>query len=373
MPCLRLHRPIWLLLAVTGSLGSLSALAGGWHQSISLPITLEYDTNPTLSSTDKTELWRARFAPAYNLTGTFGLDEFKAGLGVMIERPSDRNVVAARQDPNLALGWRRLTETGEYGLTAKYDKASTQSTELQETGRVVRDGTRTTKSLLGNWRSAISERSTLAADAQHTAVAYDSGTSTSYKNLSTGLTFSHAWSARAEPFLRVSASRYEPDSALVSSSNLYTVMGGLKYLSSENLEWTAQAGVARVSGSASDTGWLGSFVMRYVAARSDYSLDIGRSVSPSGEGGFIQSDQAKGAWTYSIDALTRAGLDASVRKTKGTSPNTMHLLGAWVSHDLSHFWSSRLYYQYKQRQQTGQDNASANVLGVTLVYTHPDF
>lgn len=373
MPCLRLRRPIWLLLAATGSLGSLSALAGGWQQSISLPATLEYDTNPTLSTTDKTELWRARIAPAYSLTGTFGVDEFKAGLGLMVERPSNRAVSAARQDPNLALGWRRQTETGEFGLTAKYDKASTQSTELQETGRVVRDGTRTTKSLLGNWRSSISERSSLAADAQHTAVAYDSGTLNSYRNLSAGLTYSHALSARAEPFLRLSASRYEPDSALVSSSNLYTVMGGVKYLSSENLEWTAQAGAARVSGSASDTGWLGSFVMRYAAARSDYLLDIGRSVAPSGEGGFVQSDQARGTWTYSIDALTRAGLEASVRKTKGTTPNTMNLVGAWVSRDLSHFWSSRLYYQHKQRQQTGQSDASANVLGVTLVYTHPDF
>lgn len=351
----------------------MPALAGGWQQSISLPATLEYDTNPTLVPTGRTEIWKARLAPAYNLTGTYSADEYKAGLGLMIERPSDRSISAARQDPNLSLGWRRQTETGEFGLTAKYDKASTQTTALEETGVVVRDGTRTTKSLLGNWRSSLSERSSLAADAQRTKIAYDSGTLTGYDNLTGSITYNYAWSARAEPFLRVSASRYEPDSALLSSSNHYTAMGGLKFNASENLEWTAQAGMSRVTGRASDTGWLGSFVMRYLSERSDYSLDIGRSISPSGEGGFVEADQIRGAWAYAVDALTRAGLDASVRKSKGATPNTIQQIGAWVSHDLSPLWSSRLYYLHKQRQQAGQSDASGNVLGVTLVYSHPDF
>ncbi len=372
-PSLRLRRPIWLLLAASGGLCGMPALAGGWQQSISLPATLEYDTNPTLVPTGKTEIWRARLAPAYSLTGAYGVDEYKAGLGLMIERPSDRAVSSARQDPNLSLGWRRQTETGEFGLTAKYDRASTRSSTLEETGSVVRDGTRTTKSLLGNWRSAISERSSLAADAQRTSVGYDSGTLTGYNNLSAGLTYTYAWSARAEPFLRVSASRYEPDSALVSSSNHYTALGGVKIKSSENLEWTAQAGMSRVSGRTSDTGWLGSFVMRYLGERSDYSLDIGRSISPSGQGGFIEADQIKGTWAYAVDPLTRAGLEASVRKSKGATPNTIQQVGGWVSHELSPLWSSRLFYLHKLRQQTGQSDASGNVLGVTLVYSHPDF
>ena len=32
------------------------------------------------------------------------------------------------------LGWRHLTETGELGLAAKYEKASTRVTELAESG-----------------------------------------------------------------------------------------------------------------------------------------------------------------------------------------------------------------------------------------------
>lgn len=372
MSCLRLRRPIWLLLAASSGLGSIPALAGGWQQSISIPATLEYDTNPTLASTGRTEIWRAKLAPAYNLTGTYGVDEFKAGLGLMIERPSDRAISAARQDPNLSVGWRRQTETGEFGLTAKYDQASTRFSTLEETGSVVRDGTRTTKSLLGNWRSALSERSSLAADASRTSVAYDGGTLTGYTNLSAGVTYSHALSARAEPFLRLSASHYEPDSALVSSSNHYTAMGGVKYKSSENLDWTAQVGLSRVSGRTSDTGWLGSFVMRYLGERAEYSLDIGRTVSPAGEGGFIEADQIKGTWAYAVDALTRAGLDAAVRKSKGATPNTIQQVGAWVSHELSPLWSSRFYFQHKRRL-AGQTDASGNVLGVTLVFTHPDF
>lgn len=373
MSCLRSRTPICLLLAACGGLGGLPVRAAGWQQSISLPITLEYDTNPTLAATGGTASWRARVAPAYSLTGTHGVDELKASFGMMVERPSNKAVLAERQDPNLSLGWRRQTETGEFGLAAKYDRASTQLTALEETGLVVRDGTRTTKSLVGDWRAALGERSSLAADVQYRSVTHDRGTLIDYGNLTAGITYSHAWSARAEPFLRMTASRHEPDSVLFSASNHYTVMGGVKYKASEVLEWTAQAGASRVYGRASDTGWLGSVAMRYLGARAEYTLDIGRTIAATGEGGFVENDQIKGGWAYAVDALTRAGLDASARKSRGLTPNTMRQTGAWISRELSPLWSSRLYYQHKKRRQAGFSETSANVLGVTLVYTHPQF
>ena len=51
----------------------------------------------------------------------------------------------------------------------------------------------------------------------------------------------------------------------------------------------------------------------------------------------------------------------------------MNQLGFWASQELSPYWNARLSYQYKQRQQVGQASASSALLGLSLVYAHPDF
>jgi hypothetical protein len=125
-----------LLLAAGCTLGSVPVLAGEWDQSISLPATLEHDSNLPLSTTK--QAGRVAFDRRAGLqpVGTYGIDEFKAGLGLRVERSSDQRVSIDREDPNLLAGWRRLTETGEFGLTATYDEVSSRAAELQETRAV---------------------------------------------------------------------------------------------------------------------------------------------------------------------------------------------------------------------------------------------
>ena len=286
----------WALTAgaLLGLLGHVPALADEWRQSGSVPMTLEYDSNPTLSANNKQSVWRTKILPAYNLIGTYGVDEIKAGLALRIERSSDEAISQNREDPILSLGWRRLTQTGEFGLVANYEQASTRFTELEETGQQLRDGTRTTQSLAGNWRSTISERSTLSADGNYKQVSYDQGGLTNYANLTAGLTYSYAWSERIEPFVRGTASHYEPSGSTLPSSDHTSLMGGVKWKASEYLEWTAQAGASSVSGATSDTGWIGSLAVHYLGPRYDLLLDAGRYVKDSGQGGFIESDDIKG-------------------------------------------------------------------------------
>lgn len=361
-----------LLFLVAGcTLGSAPVLAGEWDQSISLPTTLEHDSNLPLSATKKQGVSRLILVPAYSLTGTYGIDEFKAGLGLRVERSSDKNVSIDREDPNVLAGWRRLTETGEFGLTAKYAEVSSREAELQETGGATADSTRKTGSLGGVWRSAITELSTLTVDADFKTVSYDAGTQTNFNNLAAGISWTYAWSERIEPFLRVAVSHYDPDksTATVTKSDYYTVNGGVKVKASEHLEWTAQGGPGRVSARTTDTGWQGSLAMQYRGDRYDVALNMGRSVTTSGDGGFVASDRVAGTFGYAIDERTGAGFSASWQDNKGDNPNTTQQLGAWASHELSPFWHARLYYQHRLRSEDRQPDASGDVLGVTLIYS----
>jgi len=368
-------RARFLLLAAGCTLGSVPVLAGEWDQSVSLPTSLEYDSNLPLSATKKQGVSRLIIVPAYSLVGTYGIDELKAGLGLHVERSSDQRVSMNREDPNLLLGWRRLTETGEFSLTTKYDQVSSRQAELQDTGRVATDSTRKTGSLGGVWRSAVTEFSTLTADADYKTVSYDAGTQTNFNNLSAGIKWDYAWSERIEPFLRFSVSHYDPDktTATVASSDYYTVTGGVKMKASEHLEWTAQGGPSRVSARTSDTGWQGSFDMQYRGDRYDAAFNMGRSMTVSGDGGFVAANRVTGTFGYTIDERSGAGFAASWQDNKGNNPNTMQQLGAWASHELSPLLHGRLYYQHKLRRQDGQPDASGDVLGVTLVYSPRGF
>lgn len=363
------------MLVAGCTLGSVPVLAGEWEQSLSLPATIEHDSNLPLSTRSKQGVSRLIVVPAYSLTGTYGIDEYKAGLGLRVERSSDERVSADREDPNLLAGWRRLTQTGEYGLTAKYDEVSSREAELQETGRAAADSTRKTWSLGGVWRSAVTALSTLSADADYKTVTYDAGTQTDYKNLAAGISWNYTWSERIEPFLRLAVSHYEPDksTATATTSDYYNGTLGVKVKATEDLEWTVQGGPGRVSARTSDTGWQGSVDMQYRGNRYDAALNLGRSVTTSGDGGFVASDRVAGTFGYTIDERSSLGLSASWQDNKGNNPNTMQQLGAWASHELSSYWRVRLYYHHRLRTEDRQPDASGDVLGATLVYSPRSF
>ena len=369
---MRFHHSARLPALAAGTLlCSLPVAADVWHHAVTAPFTGEYDSNPAMATANEKSVWRAKFSPSYTLTRTSGADEFKAGLVLNLERSSDESLSASRQDPGLLLGWQRQTETGEFGLLARYDEASTRVTELDESGLLAVDGTRVTRSLAGKWRTALGERSSLAADAAYKNVSFDGGSLIDYTNLAGGVTYSYALSERVEPFMRATASHNDPD-AVRSSSNYYSALGGLKWKATERLDWTVQAGVGRTTGNNGDSGWQGGLGLHYAIPRGELTLDVGRTVNPSSEGGFAESDQVKGSWGYAIDERTRSGIDATWRDYKGTTPSTTQQLGAWLNRELTPFWNARLSYRYKLRQQDGQPDASSNLLGLTLIYTHPD-
>ena len=348
--------------------------AASWQAAVALPMTVEHDSNPRLDADSDEGVTRTTIAPDYNLTGTLGLDEVQLGIGMHLERSSNQAVSLNREDPELRLGWQRESEAGGFGLTAKYDESSTLFSTLEETGVVANDGTRKQYALSGNWREAISERSTLASDVQYRRIDYDDQALTSYDDLSTSFSWDYGVSENVEPFARLALSHYMPEGdAEAASSTSYSPSMGVRLRLSEQLEGTLRAGVNRISGGQSRASWQGGVELLYTGERFAASLDVGRSTVASGEGGFAEVNQLSSTWRYAIDEMSSAGIDASWQDNEGQTPNTMRQFAVWASRQLSPFWVTRLSVAYKQRQQEGRPDASANILGMTLIYSHPDF
>ncbi|MHC8320956.1 hypothetical protein ACYZT4_09695 [Pseudomonas sp. GB2N2] len=348
------------------------AYAATWQASYALPSTVEYDSNPTLLTSGEKGVTRTIIAPQVDLVATSGQEEFQFGLGVYVVHSSDTSIVSNREDPRLKIGWQHQTETGAYGLTARYEESSTLSSAVQDTGVVAADGTQSLTSLAGNWRTALTERSTLLNEIEYSHVTYDINTLTNYDELSNRLSYTYAWSERLELFTRFLAKRYEPDSgSSIASSNSYTPDIGMNYQFSERLRGSAYVGVNEVSGTDSGPTGQGGVNLNYTGDRVETGIDASRSTLASGDGGFVEVDSLSGTWSYALDEVRRVGFDASWQDSKGQTPNTLINYRAWISQELSPFWIARLSYMYKERQQDGLPDATANVVGLTVTYSYP--
>lgn len=349
------------------------AYAATWQSAIAVPSTVEYDSNPLLLTSGEKGVTRTIIAPDYTLVGTSGRDEFQFGLGVYVVRSSETDIVSDREDPRLKFGWKRETETGSYGLTARYEESSTLSTAVQETGVVsADDGTQKLYTVGGNWSTALSERSTLINETDYTHVTYDVDTLIDYDELATRFTWNYAWNEQVELFSRLGVRRYEPaEGTAASSSNSYTSTVGVNFLLSERFKGSVYAGVNQISGTGDGPKGQGGVAFQYTGERVEASIDAARSTVASGDGGFVEADTARGTWSYAIDETRRTGFEAYWQDSKGQTPNTLHNYSAWFSQELSPFWIARLSFTYKERKQDGLPDASANVVGLTLTYSYP--
>lgn len=349
------------------------AQAGRFQHDVSAGLSLEYDTNPSLAASGGDGLWRLAATPGYQLAGADGADQWHARGGLRLERSTDAAISAERQDPSLSLSWTRLAPAGQFGLSGSYEQASTRVTELQDTGRVSADGTRTAQSLSANWLGELDPRNSLSLVGGYADTRYSGGGLSDYANLNLGATWTRAWSERASAYLRLSASRYLPGAASAASSDSFDALAGLSLTRSERLALDLRGGFNHTS-SGGNGGWQGGVTLDYAyAPRTALALDLGRSVSSSGAGGFVTADRCDARWSQALSERGSAGLDLSWHRSGTTAPTTTRQIRLWASQELGPSWGLRLSYLYKQREGAGLAAADAHVLSLALSYAHPAF
>lgn len=350
-----------------------ASAAGLFQHGFSVTLNSDYDTNPTLSASAKQAIWRFSASPGYSLSRSSGPDSLNAKLGLSVQRSSDENVSAGRQDPTLSVGWNRQSPTGSFGVSASYAEASTRVTEFQDTGLVAVDGSKATQSLSANWSRSLDERRALSLNAGYTGISYSSGGLTGYNTLSTGATLSDTWNERVAPYLRLSASHYAPDVGGADSDS-YDLMAGVSLTRSERLSLDLSAGINQTLAQTERNGWQGSLKLNYATdERSSFAFDIGRSVSSSGLGGFVESDQMNARWNTALSDRQSIGADLSWRKSQSAGTGDTRQFSLWGSRSLDAFWSLRVQYLYKQSEANSLAEATGSVLSLSLSYAHPDF
>ncbi len=367
---------------LAGVLGALGMLLPGLAQAERFDVTLstalatDYDSNPALSATAATPVWRYSASPRASLTRIAGPDEWDAQAGIHLERSSNSAVSAPRQDPNLSVAWAHALPTGSFGLTGGYSEASTRNTEFQQTGLVTADGTQSSTSLSANWSRELDERGTLALNAGYTGVSYRGVSLTGYNTANAGATYNYVWDERNTPYLSLSGSHYTPDAtgAGVVGSDSYNLLGGIQLTRSERLSLDLSAGLNQTRAQTSRTGWQGGVKLSYlIDDLSSVNFNLGRSTTSSGLGGFVQSDQLDMGWTRDLSEKQSMGANLSWHRSQSAGAGETRQFTLWGNRQLDDLWSLRASCQYRQSLGGSVATASGYVLDLTLSYARPDF
>lgn len=351
--------------------------ADTWQHAVSSRISTEYDTNPALSATNPGGVWRALFEPSYTLMGKVGANDYKAGLALQIARSSNSTLSQNRDGPSVFLDWLRQYDTGEFGISSRYEEIATRDAGIDATGLVPITSTRASRILSGSWSKSLSERSTLSANGLYDSVTYKGGTYIDYATQSGSVKFSHALSERSTPFLRIIGDRYVPDGSGPSSS-LTNIALGLDW-KVEHVDLTMQ--VSKPRGGGDNTGLLGSLAAQYTGQQSQLVLNADRQIIPSGQvttasslGGFVKADLVRGSWSHHLSEYTTTGIDLEWQKNHSITVNNVRsIMGAWLQLNLNPTWVMRTNYQHNIIRGGGAVGASSNVLGLSFVYAHSGF
>lgn len=140
-------------------------------QQASIPFNVDYDSNLNLSQ-EKVGVWRYTSTPTYSLVAQDEKNIWTSNLSLSLQRSSDRNLSADREDPNAALGWVRAFEKGQFSLNANYDRRSSRFAQFNNNALVDVDGTSVNRSLSANYSHTLTDRLNYSLGANYTTTAY---------------------------------------------------------------------------------------------------------------------------------------------------------------------------------------------------------
>lgn len=350
-----------------------TAVADVVEQVVMLPVTLEHDSNRTLSVSNKQPVTRTTTTPKYKVTSGDGVKEMSADISLSIERSSDQKISIDREDPSLTLAWKTLLPYGVLSLNARYDEASTLVSELTDTGLVQTDGTRRSQSYNVSYSHSISDKLNASVNGGYSRVNYSGGTLTNYQLPSASLALNYQYSEVLEPYIQASLSHYQPDNNQQPTSDSMSAVLGANWALSDRLTSEFSAGLNRVSAEKTDTGFQGAFKLKYLAELTTATVSIARSTTSSGNGGFIDSDQLQASITRDLTSKSAVGADVSFRQTKGLNKTDLYVLNLFYRYEVSPQWDMRVNTQFKQLKNANDQTANANVLGLAINYTMPNF
>ena len=350
------------------------------EQSLTLPLTFEYESNPLFSASDEQSINHVILVPNYSIRVNQGTEQWFAVASLHLEQSSDQTISQNRNDPSINLGWTHDYETGQFGVTALLNDQSTRVSEFTDSGLLSYDNTRKTRSLSVNWLNNLSDRTSLTLNGAVTNVKFDGLNTTgliNYRNESVNATLNYTLSEQTEIFTQLSFSRFKPEDTNSFNSETSGFNLGFTWNVNEKFNMTSSAGASETKSEnnnqiSNQQNWQAMLSMQYATFRSNSHLRLSRSQSPGSTGSINEINQIAAGWLYNLSDEDEIAFDISWGQNLSLNKTETKSLTAKYTRHISLLWDFSLSATHRNRDD-GLFSVSNNSAMASIIYNIPEF
>ena len=349
------------------------------EQSLTIPLSYEFESNPALSISDEKSATLTSLAPSYSLFSTHEINPWFINLALRAVRSSDQTISQNRDNPSLGLGWTHHYETGQFVVSGLTSEQSTRSRELTDSSLVSGDNTRKSDSLSVNWLNNLSDRASLNLGGDSTRVKFTGLATTglvNFRNETASTKINYSLNEKVDTSVSFSSSRYLPESTTINEATTNAFNLGLSWNASKQFILNTSAGlnetVFKNNAQAKKKSWQAMLSMQYNTLRSNSLINLSRSQSPDSTGSINETNRIAAGWTYSLSEKENLIFDLNwwqnltLNKAKTSQYSVKYTRQISLSWDFSLSAAHRI-------SELQQGNASNTSVMTSVIYKLPEF
>ena len=376
------------MLFAIAALSSTAGRAAEWYVESRVQSQVSYDTNVRLSPTDKIDTAGGILSPEVKIgRRTEALDLSLLGRADFngYADPSSLSSI----DEKLSLAGSYATELGKFGLDADFNRDTTLTTEVSDTGNLTEAARVTTVDVMPSWSYSLSEIDTLDLSGGYTNTSYDTNTLTDY----VFYTGQIGWSRRVSEIdtLQTTAytGRFVADDLADTTADIIGLLIGWSRQFSEQFSGQLDAGPEYVITKFDDVGGretdrqLGYRIDGMLAYRMDeltrLELNGSRKTEPSGNGETLTRNRVQLAVIHQVSPLFTLRLDGTViqndgagNSSSGSVDRLYYAIQPRAIWRLDPDWDLAASYRFRSQDfDDNRDTAFSHAAFLTLTYRLP--
>jgi hypothetical protein len=349
----------------------------GFTKKIVLTTSLVHDSNPALDDNLGRAVWIYSLAPQVLLDYTGEENNLYLDAALQMQRNSNEEVLADRDDPRLAMGWSRTYEAGIYGVYANYSQFVSRAAEITATGEFAGnldgESTQRNRTFGGRWQHALASRWSVLTSGEYVKTSFSGGVVgiVDFGLVDVRSRLNYEFTDRLDTYLQLGYSKITPDDTF-EATKLGRFALGANYLLSEGLTIASRAGMYRTTGAQSETDWEAGVQLGYDVGRMRYVAELNREVAGSAIGAFQKSDTFRLGWLFDKSEIDSFRVNYSLIKFReddaGLLPELqIQEISALYDRTLGGKWRGQANVAYRDQSRTGF-HSDGTLVGVTLIY-----
>lgn len=308
------------MIAVCCGFPMSSGFAADWQLGASLTEEFVFDDNIRLEAGSPDAVWGLSTRPQVSVEGRsprFDLG-FNAGLDYSFFEGQDN---LDSFDQNAGINATLRQQRGALGFSGQFQRATTRTTEVDDTGTVLSDRVRLSFSGGPSWSYRVTPANQVGLRATVTHVTFDTNALNDFNNYSGGPFWSHQLTQKDTIELSGTYSRFERRTGLDLKSDTAAGSAKLSHKFTPRLDGFMNAGgryvrtmedvfngVSIVSRTDESAGFSAGAGLTLKSERASVTATYTRSASPSGSGRLQERDVIGLSGRYKVSPLFTANL-----------------------------------------------------------------